>query len=384
MLARTRSAIRPAALALLPSLALSLSLSTMAAPSTPAVQASIARAAGRVTVARKQREGGGFIVRRPFPSGSVDNLGGLFLMFDHFGPVPRKDAVGAPDHPHRGFITVTYILEGAMHHQDSAGNEGLLSSGMVQILKAGSGVVHSEMPLPPKTKEEESGSMEGFQLWVNLPAALKMSKPHYQDIAASTIPVRKGVEGWKSADSQVRVIAGSFGDTTSTAQTHTPFTYLDVQLGAGDSISQTVPSGHAGFAYVYRGRGVFGSNRVEASEGTMVELGATAGGAAGASGAGAGTSSSSSSSIPTTFTVSAASDSPVRVLLIYGEPINEPIARYGPFVMNTQQEIRQAFADFQSGRMGAIDGEEERLAATEAARQAQKASGRWEKDSRDL
>lgn len=342
----------------------------MSFSSQPASSLPLLRPAGNVSVSHKQREGAGFVVRRPFPTRGVSDVGGLFLMLDHFGPVTYGpgEAVGAPDHPHRGFETVTYILKGAMQHKDSAGNSGHLGPGWVQWLTAGRGVVHSEMP--DDAIQESGGEMEGFQLWVNLPAAHKMVPPRYQDVPPERIPV-VAVPGAAHAGtpacpepSAVRVVAGDFAGTSAVIGTHTPIGYLDVRLGPGDAIEQPIPAGHVGFAYVYRGQGVFGANAVPAGEGAMVTIG-------GANGA---------------FRVAAPATSAggVRCLLIYGAPIHEPIARHGPFVMNTRDEIIQAFEDYQSGHMGEIAGAEERRAQTDAARAAQQASGTWARDSKEL
>jgi quercetin 2,3-dioxygenase len=342
------------------------------AATAAAAGAGVGRPAGAVIAAAKQREGGGFVVRRPLPSRATgDSLGGVFLMLDHFGPVTYGpgEAVGAPDHPHRGFETVTYVLAGEMEHADSAGNAGVLRPGMVQWMTAGSGVVHSEMP--SAAFKAAGGTMEGFQLWVNLPAARKMAPPRYQDIPADRIPPAP-VPGATSPDSVVRVIAGDFNGTSAVIDTNTPIGYLDIRLGAGDAVAPAVPAGHVGFAYVYRGRGTFGANGVAASEGSMVLVG-DAPAAAGGGGGGGGV-----------FRVAAAGDAGVRAILVHGAPIREPIARYGPFVMNTREELMQAFEDYEAGRMGAIAGAEERYAETEAARAAQKRTGRWAADGKEL
>lgn len=316
------------------------------------------RLAGAVKTAHKQREGGGFIVRRPFPSGSTETVGGVFLMLDHMGPVTYGpgEAVGAPDHPHRGFETVTYVLEGSMQHKDSAGNAGNLRSGDVQWMTAGSGVVHSEMPSDEMQKS--GGTLEGFQLWVNLRAADKMVPPRYQDTPADRLPLVP-VPGAAHADSAVKVIVGAFAGVAGPIEARSPMGYYDVRLGPGDSVSQLIPDGHAGFVYVYRGTAALGANAVAASEGDWAPI-------TGSSGA-------------FTLACPAGAGATMRALLLHGEPIDEPIARHGPFVMNSRAELVQAFEDFQSGRLGRIDGAAARLAATEAARQAQKASGTWQK-----
>lgn len=254
-------------------------------------------------------------------------------MLDHMGPAVYGpgQAVGAPDHPHRGFETVTYLLQGSMQHKDSAGNRGDLNTGDVQWMTAGSGVVHSEMPSDEIMRL--GGTVEGFQLWVNLRKADKMLPPRYQDTPAAAMPLVT-VPGASHPDSQVKVVAGSFASVTGPIETRIPIGYLDVRLGPGDSLQHDIPDGHVGFVYVYRNTLLLGSNAQRASEGGWAEV-------EGQSGA---------------FTMSCPSDATGvgRALLLHAEPISEPIARYGPFVMNTKEEIVQAFEDYETGRMGAI------------------------------
>jgi redox-sensitive bicupin YhaK (pirin superfamily) len=242
-----------------------------------------------------------------------------FLMLDNFGSDEANDYIaGFPDHPHRGFETVTYMLTGRMRHRDSAGNEGLLENGGVQWMTAGRGVIHSEMP------EQEAGLMEGFQLWLNLPAKDKMRKPWYKDFKADEIPAFITPEG-----AMVRVIAGSSHGVAGAVQREvTEPVYIDVELPAGASFSQLLPAGHNAFLYTYRGEVSIGGKAVPAR--SMAILANTAG----ADGVG----------------VEAAEAS--RFILIAGQPLNEPIAQYGPFVMNTQEEIYQAVNDFRAGLLG--------------------------------
>lgn len=244
-----------------------------------------------------------------------------------------------------------------MQHKDSAGNQGNLRSGDVQWMTAGSGVVHSEMPSDDMMAN--GGTLEGFQLWVNLKKADKMVPPRYQDTPADKMPLVP-VPGASHADSAVKVIAGQFAGVSGVIETRTPLGYFDVRLGPGDSITQPIPDGHVGFTYVYRGTGLLGADAAKASEGGWARI-------EGDSGA---------------FTLACPRDASetFKALLLHGQPIDEPIARYGPFVMNTQQEIMQAFEDYQAGQLGRIEGSEERMAATEAARQAQKQSGTWHKE----
>jgi hypothetical protein len=239
-----------------------------------------------------------------------------FLMLDAFGSDSADDYIaGFPDHPHRGFETVTYMLAGRMRHRDSAGHEGLLQSGGVQWMTAGRGVIHSELP------EQTEGRMEGFQLWLNLPARDKMSPPWYRDIASVDIPE------WQESGVTARVIAGaSHGIAGAVQRESTGALILDVHLAAGASFEQALAPQHNAFVYVYRGTVAIGAQGVTqqhmailANRGDGVHL------QAGAQG--------------------------TRLLLIAGRPLNEPIVQYGPFVMNTKQEILQAVEDFNAGRL---------------------------------
>lgn len=242
-----------------------------------------------------------------------------FLMLDEFGTDKPEDYLaGFPEHPHRGFETVTYMLDGRMRHRDNHGNEGLLTPGSVQWMTAGRGLVHSEMP------EQESGRMRGFQLWVNLPAKDKMTAPKYQEFAPDRIPVTHPATGVS-----VKVIAGQVGDTVGPiVQPATDPLYLDVHLAAGASWDYALPEGHHAFAYVYEGAATVGQDEgARALE--LREMAVLGGGSqlhlrAGSQGA--------------------------QLILVAGRPLREPVARHGPFVMNTRQELMQAFVDFQEGR----------------------------------
>lgn len=272
-------------------------------------------------------EGAGFLVHRPFPSSSLDHLD-PFLLLDEMGPsdLGPGEAKGAPDHPHRGFETVTYLLSGAMQHQDSQGNRGQLRPGDVQWMTAGSGVVHSEMPEP--SFAASGGRMHGFQLWVNLPARDKMTKPRYQEIPASGIPLGKSADGKVTA----RVIAGEALGQGAVIETRTPIFYLDCELAPGAALEQPAPSEYNVFAYVVEGEGTFGSSRRPARRHEMVQFAADG----------------------DAVRIEAAAGATLRVLLIGGVPLNEPVARYGPFVMNSRAELVQAFEDYQAGRLGEI------------------------------
>jgi quercetin 2,3-dioxygenase len=241
-----------------------------------------------------------------------------FLMLDEFGSEKPGDYIGGfPLHPHRGFETVTYMLDGRMRHKDNHGNEGLLTPGSVQWMSAGRGIVHSEMP------EQEQGLMRGFQLWVNLPGSEKMSEPKYQEFNAEQIPLVSLANG-----AQIKVIAGQIGDVIGPVkQPATEPLYFDVLLDAGQDFEHAVPEDHSAFVYVYEGALNIviddEKHRVETRE--LVSL--TKGGC-----------------------VRFEASEMTRFIFVAGKPLNEPVARYGPFVMNTQAEIRQAVDDFQAGR----------------------------------
>eukprot|EP01079_Euglenida_sp_SAG-EU17-18_P012459 gene12459-2273_t len=207
------------------------------------------RKVARVVTARRQREGGGFIVRRPI-GGEVSEMD-PFLLLDHFGPVTHGpgEAIGAPDHPHRGFETVTYMLQGHFQHKDSQGNQGDLGPGWVQWMTAGSGVVHSEMP--SDTIIRDGGTIEGFQLWVNLPAAQKMVPPRYQDTPPEEMPWVTSPDGLVS----VKVIAGQYQGSASAIQTHTPIVYFDVRVKPGGRFHYDVPADHSTLVYSHMGAG---------------------------------------------------------------------------------------------------------------------------------
>ena len=241
-----------------------------------------------------------------------------FLMLDAFGTDKAEDYIGGfPDHPHRGFETVTYMIAGRMRHRDSAGHEGLLQNGGVQWMTAGRGVIHSELP------EQEQGRMEGFQLWLNLAAKDKMRAPWYRDIQSAEIPEFTTPEGVT-----VRVIAGaSHGVAGAMQRETTQPLYLDLQLPAGSRFAQSLPPAFNAFVFVYQGELLIGDKLVPQQRMAILKNEADSDG------------------------VVMHADAPVRALLIAGQPLREPIAQYGPFVMNTQQEIFQAISDFKEGRL---------------------------------
>jgi redox-sensitive bicupin YhaK (pirin superfamily) len=274
-------------------------------------------------VARKLRgrpasDGAGVKLTRVIGSPELDMLD-PFLLLDEFGTDKAEDYLaGFPDHPHRGFETVTYMLDGRMGHKDNHGNEGLLVPGSVQWMTAGRGLVHSEMP------QQQEGRMRGFQLWVNLPAAHKMDAPRYQEFAPDRIPVLQPGVGVS-----VKVIAGDVdGVRGPIAQPATDPLYLDIRLDAQAAWQIALPPGHNAFAYVFEGAAMIGEGEdaraVQAQELAVLGGGDTL--ALRADGTGA------------------------RLILVAGRPLREPVARYGPFVMNTREEIMQAFVDYQEGR----------------------------------
>lgn len=275
-------------------------------------------------------EGGGFLVRRPFPQASFSEFD-PFLLLDEMGPmdVAPGEAKGAPDHPHRGFETVTYLLSGEMEHKDSRGHAGRLTPGDVQWMTAGAGVVHSEMP--SSEFQRQGGRMHGFQLWVNLPQREKMTKPRYQEIPKAQIPQVATEDGLVA----VKVIAGEAMGQQAVIETHTPIIYLHYTIQPGGVVTQAVPAEYNAFAYIVDGAGLFGDASERANDGQMVMF--------------------ASEGEQIRIENPADAQTSLDVLLIAGVPLNEPVARYGPFVMNTEREIRQAFEDYVQGRMGAIE-----------------------------
>ena len=284
------------------------------------------RGVARIVHSTETTEGEGFIVHRPFPTRTLVDFD-PFLLLDRMGPMDTApgEAKGAPDHPHRGFETVTYMLDGEFEHLDSMGNKGRLSAGDVQWMTAGAGIVHSEMPSARIRKE--GGRVHGFQLWVNLPQRDKMMRPRYQDVPASKIPLAKNADGSVTA----KVIAGEAFGVRAVVDTRTPIEYIHFELRSGAKLVQPVPHGHNAFAFVHEGKGLFGSEKRSASENDAVFFAASG----------------------DAISIEAPNES-LSVLVITGEPLREPVARYGPFVMNTAEEIQQAFDDFRSGTMGRI------------------------------
>ena len=293
-------------------------------------QTNIGRTIAGIVNSIETLEGGGFLVRRPFPKASFSDFD-PFLLLDEMGPmdVAPGEAKGAPDHPHRGFETVTYMLSGEMEHKDSSGHAGQLRAGDVQWMTAGSGVVHAEMPSAEFMRT--GGRMHGFQLLVNLPQRDKMIKPRYQEIPSGKIPKATSADGLVS----VTVIAGEAMGEKAVIETRTPIIYLHYRIKTGGLATQRVPRAFNAFAYVVDGAGLFGAVGERAGDGQMVMF--------------------APDGDEVRIENPAVAAETLEVLLIAGVPLNEPIARYGPFVMNTEAEIHQAFEDYRRGRMGAIN-----------------------------
>jgi quercetin 2,3-dioxygenase len=274
-------------------------------------------------------EGAGFLVRRPFPKPAFSEFD-PFLLLDEMGPmdVAPGEAKGAPDHPHRGFETVTYVLSGEMEHKDSQGHAGSLSAGDVQWMTAGAGVIHAEMP--SAKFQRTGGRLHGFQLWVNLPRQNKMMQPRYQEIPSTRIPIVRSEDDLVT----VRVIAGEALGARAVIETVTPMMYLHFTIRPGGRVLQRVPERYNAFAYIVNGGGLFGAESEQATAGQMVLF------------------VQDGDEVRIENPVDAKEN--LEVLLIGGVPLNEPVSRYGPFVMNTESEIRQAIEDYRLGRMGAI------------------------------
>ena len=275
------------------------------------------RTVERLVVGKATSDGAGVKLTRVLAQ-SLQRRLDPFLMLDAFGSHNPEDYIaGFPDHPHRGFETITYMIAGRMRHRDSAGHEGLLENGGVQWMTAGRGVIHSEIP------QQEEGVMEGFQLWLNLPARDKMTAPWYRDFAAAELP-----HFVTDAGVAVTVIAGeSHGVTGAVTREATAPLYLDLHLPAGARFAQPLPAEHNAFVYVYRGEVGIAGSPVPAQQLAILANDAQTDG----------------------VIIEAATEA--KVLLIAGRPLNEPIAQHGPFVMNTEQEIYQTLNDFRDGRL---------------------------------
>ena len=271
------------------------------------------RSVSRVLSGQPATDGAGVRMTRVIATPQLDSFD-PFLLLDEFRSDDADDYIaGFPDHPHRGFETVTYMLAGAMQHKDNQGNTGVLGPGSVQWMTAGRGIVHSEMP------QQEDGLMWGFQLWVNLPASAKMTEPRYQDIPATDVP-----EVNPGDNVTVRIVAGELdGVHGPVSGVATDPRYFDVRVSAGGQVTIPVPEGHSAFVYVYDGAIDIGD--VAVARGQIALLGAGE-------------------------TIGYRALERARSLVVAGRPLDEPVARYGPFVMNTDAEIRQAMFDYQAGR----------------------------------
>eukprot|EP01089_Gocevia_fonbrunei_P018704 TRINITY_DN6403_c0_g4_i2.p1 TRINITY_DN6403_c0_g4~~TRINITY_DN6403_c0_g4_i2.p1 ORF type:complete len:276 (-),score=65.95 TRINITY_DN6403_c0_g4_i2:82-909(-) len=260
--------------------------------------------------AQETKDGDGAFIKRSIGTTKLDTLD-PFLMLDEFFVTPPA---GFPDHPHRGFETVTYMLDGAFKHADNKGHKGTINPGDLQWMTAGRGIVHSEQPAT-------NGVNHGLQLWVNLAAKDKMCEPSYQELLSADIPeVNK--DGVK-----VRIIAGESRGVSATVRTKTPTLYLDVKIEPSSKFTQPIDSEYNGFVYVLSGAGLFGGDKEKGTEGHTLVLG---GGSE--------------------LSIENDGKDMLHFVIVAGKPIKEPVAKYGPFVMNTQQEIQQAFKDFYDGK----------------------------------
>jgi redox-sensitive bicupin YhaK (pirin superfamily) len=283
----------------------------------------------RVLPSMRAAEGDGMVIHRAFPGSSVSEID-PFLLLDEMGPLELHpgEGRGFPEHPHRGFETVTYLLEGQMEHRDSRGNHGVLRPGDVQWMTAGSGLVHSEMPGSDIVRD--GGILHGFQLWVNLPRSRKMTAPHYQELTSSRIPVARNAAG----NVEVKVISGEALGVRGPIENENPIVYLHFTVQPGGEHVQPIPAGFQAIVYLISGQGIFDAKTGPVKARKVLTF-ATGG-------------DSVLVSNP------AGSGEALDLLLLAGRPLEEPVARYGPFVMNTREELVQAFDDYKTGRMGVI------------------------------
>lgn len=280
-----------------------------------------------VVQASRTLEGGGFEVFRPFPTVNLDQVD-PFLLLDEMAPKVHQpgEIKGAPDHPHRGFETVTFVLEGEMEHRDSAGNHGMIGRGDVQWMTAGDGIVHSEMP--SERLQTEGGPSHGLQIWVNLPRQHKRATPKYQALPKSELAKAAGHK-WSAT-----VVAGSMLGVTGPADTNTDVGFARVTVHPGGEVRIPVPDGHTALVYAFAGAGTVGGDAQPLRSHQLAVFDRSSG--------------------DVVIVVPDGSDDPIDTIVLTGEPINEPVERYGPFVMNTRAELAEAFDDFNAGRMGSI------------------------------
>ena len=304
---------------------------TLVLPRIPAPDAATSspRPVARVVTAHRQTEGAGFVVRRPFPGEVSFADADPFLLLDHIGPVVNGpgEAKGAPWHPHRGFETVTYLLDGEIAHHDTNGGGGVIGAGDTQWMTAGAGLLHDE--LPTERMYRDGGPSHGVQLWVNLPPALKMTPPRYQSIGRDELRLLTSPDG----GALVRLIAGEIAGLAGPGSTHTPITYAHVTLAPGAELAVPWSPSFNALAYVLTGRGTAGPDGRPVQDGQLVVFGA---------------------GDHLVLRAAEREAEPLDVLLLGGLPIRAPIAHYGPFVMNTRAEILQAVDDYQAGRLGTI------------------------------
>lgn len=289
----------------------------------------------QIVTAHRQLEGEGFVVRRPFP-GTALPLADPFLLLDQMGAVEYApgEAKGTPWHPHRGFETVTYMIDGAFEHEDTTGGGGLITNGATQWMTAGAGIQHIERP--PEKLVVAGGLFHGIQLWVNLPAAKKWTPPRYQDIEAKDVTLLSNAEG----SSLVRVIAGEVTGHAGPGVTQTPITYLHATVAPDSRLTLPWPRDFNALVYVLSGQGYAGKDDEPLDEGQLAVFGP-------GEALGIRAVAKQPSSSPTGW----------EVLILGGLPIGEPVVRHGPFVMNTREEIIQAVQDYQAGKMGTIPAE---------------------------
>ncbi len=304
---------------------------TLVLPRIPRPDTAVSRArpVQRVVTAHQQTEGAGFAIRRPFPGELSMAQADPFLLLDQLGPqlTAPDEAKGAPWHPHRGFETVSYILDGEIAHHDTNGGGGVIGEGDTQWMTAGGGILHDE--LPTERMYRAGGPSHGVQLWVNLPSHLKMTPPRYQSITRDDLRLLSSDDG----GALVRLIAGGMAGFSGPGVTHTPITYAHATLAPGARLSVPWTPAYSAFAYVLTGQGTVGTGDRPLQQGQLVVFG------------------------PGDHLEVTAADhtaEPLDVLLLGGLPIGEPIAHYGPFVMNSRQEILQAVEDYQAGRLGII------------------------------
>jgi redox-sensitive bicupin YhaK (pirin superfamily) len=285
----------------------------------------ITRSIDKIATAHQTREGN-FEVNRPLPSPGISNID-PFLMLDNFGPTEIKpgETGGVGEHPHRGFETVTYLLSGEIEHKDSSGGQAIIKQGQVQWMTAGSGVVHSELHSPDFT--QKGGTIHGLQLWVNLPKKDKMTTPGYK------ILTQKDIITFEKDGVAIRIIAGESDEHKSTTKTHTPINYFHLTLPPQTEVELEIDPNHNSFAYIISGRGEFGKDLQKAKTTQLVLF----------------------KNDGETVQIKNAETENLEVILLSGEPINEPIASYGPFVMNNYDEIYEAIQDYQMGRMGTLN-----------------------------